>query len=284
MKVNSYAKINLTLEILKKRDDGYHNLRSIMQLIDLHDILDISLNENSNEVKVQSSNSDVPLDCFNTCLKAANLFLAKTGIKSGINIYIEKYIPLGGGLGGGSSNAAKTLETLNSFFDKPLSDDELIEIAKSIGADVPFFLDDIKTALCENIGDQIIEITTAPPSPIILFFPDINSNTVEAYNSLDLSELKLTGEKTTFVKQAIEMDFFYDSLQYLCNDFEKSIFRKYPVLAEIKEMIKTESPSQVLMSGSGSTVFAIFKNSESRDKTYDNLRNKLKCVKSEFMI
>lgn len=192
--MNSFAKINLTLEIIKKRADGYHELKSIMQLISLHDEMDFSFNDSDN-IKIISDFPNLPLDEKNICHKACTKFFAKTGLKTGIEIKILKNIPMQAGLGGGSTNAALTLKVLNEHFNYPLEHNELTELGKSIGADIPFFLSGDKTALMEGIGEIITTLKRPESLPLILFFPKQGVSTKEAYLNLNLDELNCSGQK-----------------------------------------------------------------------------------------
>lgn len=280
--MKSYAKINLTLEIIKKRSDGFHELKSIMQLLSLYDEIDFSFNQ-SDKISIISDSPMLPLDERNICFKACTKFFEITGLKTGIEIKIQKNIPMQGGLGGGSSNAALTLKILNEYFNFPLNSTELNNLAKSIGADVPFFLSEEKTALLEGIGEIITPLKSFESFPLILFFPKQGVSTKEAYQDLELNELKLNGENTSILKQALEMGLFKENIKYLHNDFEQSVYKKYPEFLELKEKIENEDSLKVLMSGSGSTIFAFFENAEKRDNAFKNLENECRSIKAETL-
>ena len=190
LKLNSYAKINLTLDILKKLDSGYHEINSIMQTISLHDTLSFK------------ESAEVIVRCYgieqekNIAYKTAMLLKERYGIHDGIEIIIEKEIPIGAGLGGGSSNAAATLLALNKLWDLNLSQSELEYLAMQLGADVTFFLNG-GTCFASGMGDKVKKIRELPYLDLLLVYPNINISTKQAYSSI---EYFLVGKKQSSVR------------------------------------------------------------------------------------
>jgi len=262
MKLRAFAKVNLGLEIEGKMDDGYHRIKTIFQSIDLFDILDFEIMESGIEVK--GDREDIPWNEGNLIYKAVKKFNEKFGIKKGVRVYVEKRIPPGSGLGGGSSNAACTLIALRRIFCPHLEMEKLVPIASEIGADVPYFLHG-GTCLGEGRGDLIREIEDLENLHFFIVIPDVNVSSEEAYNEWDKSRLTFSPKKSNIKRLEKHIDL--DSLR---NDLEKVVFRKYKKLEEIKKRMKKEGFRKVLMSGSGSSIFGVIddmnKIEELRDK------------------
>jgi 4-diphosphocytidyl-2-C-methyl-D-erythritol kinase len=262
MKLRAFAKVNLGLEIEGKMDDGYHRIKTIFQSIDLFDILDFEIMESGIEVK--GDREDIPWNEGNLIYKAVKKFNEKFGIKKGVRVYVEKRIPPGSGLGGGSSNAACTLIALRRIFCPHLEMEKLVPIASEIGADVPYFLHG-GTCLGEGRGDLIREIEDLENLHFFIVIPDVNVSSEEAYNEWDRSRLTFSPKKSNIKRLEKHIDL--DSLR---NDLEKVVFRKYKKLEEIKKRMKKEGFRKVLMSGSGSSIFGVIddmnKIEELRDK------------------
>jgi len=284
MTIKSYAKINLSLEIIKKREDSYHEIKSIMQKIDLHDSIEIETLNNTSNIILTCNNPLIPTDDKNLAIKAAKAFFANSGIKSGLKIHLEKNIPTGGGLGGGSSNAAIILKALNEINNKVFDNKALNILASQIGADVAFFLEEHPTKLASGIGEKLETIKSPDSLPILLILPNIESNTNKAYQSLRLEELKSTGEKTTLLKQSLEMGFFKEGLRYMHNDFEKFVFEYIPILKEIKNILINSNSLNTLMSGSGSSIFSIFENDDILEKELTEIKKQIALINSNTKI
>lgn len=246
--VNSYAKINLTLDILRKLDSGYHEINSVMQTISLHDTMSFK------------ESAAVIVKCLgveqekNIVYRTAMLLKEKYGIRDGIEIIIDKEIPVGAGLGGGSSNAATTLIELNRLWELGLSQNQLEELAVQLGMDVAFFLYG-GTCFAYNKGEKAMKIRDLHYLDILLVYPNINISTREAYSSIDYS---LIGKRQSSERllSYLEKNTFDSSI--LHNDFEYSILKQYPVLAEIKHKLIANGAANALMSGSGSVVYGVF--------------------------
>lgn len=243
----SPAKLNLSLRVLSKRPDGFHEIETLMvKLPGLADEITILPAES---FSFTCSDPTLPTDSRNLVVKAVEAIAEKSGQPQHFQIHLEKRIPHGAGLGGGSSNAATVLLALNSQLAQPLSAAELHELAASIGSDVPFFLY-AGAAWCRGRGEIIEAAPAPPPLPIVLFKPGFNVSTADAYQDC-LEAAPLPG---------IRYDpFFYEVLE-LVNDLEKPVFAKHRYLAELKDWLQNRRDTKtVLMSGSGSTMIAILR-------------------------
>ena len=189
------AKINLFLEILGKREDGYHEIETVMQEIDLVD--NLQFEEIQEGVKLKCNNKNIPSDENNLVCKAANLIVNECGIKKGVLISLEKNIPVGAGLGGGSSDAATTLKALNSLWKIGLSDVDLMEFAARLGSDIPFFIKG-KTALCSGRGENITPIEVKSEMNYLIIFPHINISTTTIYRNLKIDLTKKKRKDVSF--------------------------------------------------------------------------------------
>lgn len=239
------AKLNLLLKITGKRKDGYHLLYTLFHKISIYDKLTIRLREEVGiRLIVPAALSDGP---DNLVHRAACGFMAATGIKAGLEISLEKNIPMGGGLGGGSSDAATTLRMLNTLFLSPLSTSRLHEIASGIGADVPFFLIDDSSAIGTGTGTELKPVDF-PAFSFLLLLPDFGVSTAWAYSRCSVSE-----------DLPEDMDFVSPDSRFLWqNDLEKPVFERYPLLMDVKKRLVDAGAMEAMMSGSGSTMFGVF--------------------------
>lgn len=244
-KLRSPAKINLFLKVLNRRNDGYHEIASLFQAIDLFDEIHFT---HADRDTFTCSNSKVPINHQNLVLKAVKLFRYKTGFLNKFSIHLEKNIPLEAGLGGGSSNAATTLWALNEISGKNASEEELRSWAAELGSDVPFFLT-TGTAYCTGRGEIINEV---PMSPIhknfTLFNPNYGVSTASVYRNLRLENLR-NCDPSNDLKEYIEgRSIFY-------NDLEDSAFSTCPKLLDFKNYLTQFKPNNLTMTGSGATFF-----------------------------
>ena len=253
VKINSYAKVNVGLKILNKRPDGYHNISTIFQEIDLHDELIVS--KNISGCQFSSNVNWLHNDQNNLCVIAYNHMKDLYDIK-GIDIMLTKNISRGSGLGSGSSNAAAVLKSINKIYDLNVSDDDLIEIGSKIGADVPFFIKG-GTQIGEGIGEKLIGLKSVIKGRYLIIIPDLTIDTKWAYsqskNILDNGPLptkfsNLLGEKIVNL----------DTIKFFENDFESVVFPTYPEIGAIKKNLFALGAKFASLSGSGSTVFGIF--------------------------
>ena len=270
MKVLSPAKINLFLQVTGKRADGLHELFSLMCCLDLFDI--IYLQFGGKKIEIESSDRQIPLDETNIAHKAATLFFKSLKRTEGLNIRIEKSIPVAAGLGGGSSNAASVLIGLNQHYGFPFSRDELMAMGLEIGADVPFFLFQ-KPAFASGVGEKLEAYPGSLPFHILLLNPGVEVHTAEVFRNLNL---RLTKCKKKITKPFLKQRGFDASL-HLCNDLESVTISKYPVIESLKKQLLEHGALGALMSGSGPTVFGLFsdphKAGEARQAIGRNIRS-----------
>lgn len=262
MEIKSPAKINLFLEVTGKRPDGYHNLRTLMCCIGLSDTIRLTFDQPA--ITVQCANPEVPSDRTNLAVRAAQKFFDITGIDAGVHITIEKNIPMGAGLGGGSSNAAAVLKGLNEFYGSPISRENLLAAGKSIGADVPFFIDG-KPAVATGIGDILTPCPSLKSLPILLIYPSVPVSTADVYKNLNLT---LTKTKKIHTKIIFEQNWGRDVFKALFNDLESVASAMCPEIQEIKACLLRNDAMGAVMTGSGSAVFGVYKTVEGAQKAY----------------
>lgn len=264
MRLLSPAKVNIGLEILGKREDGYHNIKTLMVPITLCD--EIMVSEMESGIDVRCSCSEIPEGAGNIAFKAASLFLERTGIRKGVFLEIKKSIPHGSGLGGGSSNAAAVLSAMNEMNGFPLNEDELLEIAGNIGSDVPFFLKK-KAAFVYGRGEIIVPIDDFPRVWFLLVKPPIRISTRWAYERVSL--------KLTKCKKDINIHHSGNRFKLsgdFHNDFEGIIIEEYPFLKDVRSMIEKAGAEGVGMSGKGPTFFGIFTDEEKGRKAVELIK------------
>jgi 4-diphosphocytidyl-2-C-methyl-D-erythritol kinase len=263
------AKINLGLEVLRKRADGFHDINTVFARILLSDEISITPSEH---LSCQSDPSlGIPQES-NLAYRVADLLRKKYSIASGAEIFIKKNIPSGGGLGGGSSDAATVLNALNSLWAINAPTSELSSIALEIGSDVPFFLEPGTAAVALGRGEQLSYFDYELKQKILLVFPDVQIPTQWAYESLNMG----TTHKPATNFKSIILQSETDPLALrsgLTNDFEPVVFSKHPEIARIKEKLYTMGAIFASMSGSGSTVYGLFDNSDSIKIALDSLNN-----------
>ncbi len=254
---NAYAKINLTLDVVGKRADGYHLLESVMQSLSLCDRVSA---EKSDEIEIFCDVPGVPLDEKNSCHKAARLFFEKTGIAGGARISIEKKIPSEAGLGGGSADAAATLHLLNEIYDARLSYEELEKIAASVGADVPFMIQG-GAAVCEGIGEKMTRLGGLERRHVLLVKPDFGVSTPEAYRLFDEKKIGSKHGTQSFLEAHERGENPYLRLS---NDLESAL--ENMKIAKIRSELYEAGAEAAQMTGSGSCVFGLFETSEAAER------------------
>lgn len=272
--LESYGKINLFLDVLYKREDNYHELRTVMQEIKLSDTIEIE--EINKGIEIQCNNKDLPLGKENLVYRAWEEMKKVLGEDRGVKIYIDKRIPIASGLAGGSSNAAQVLKGLNQLWELNLSQKELMDIGLKIGADVPFCIMG-GTAYAKGVGEELRGLKSFSNKMILLANPEIPISTVNVYNNLDLN----TKKKDVDVKQIIqyiEEDNLKALSKNMYNIMEELVMKKYPIIAEIKEDMLESGALGSLMSGSGATVFGIFDDEEKLKACAKKLDKKVPIV------
>lgn len=267
MKIDAYAKINICLDVVGKRPDGYHDVDMIMQNISLCD--SIAIEKTLSQIELGGTGL-LSYDKANLAYRAAELFFDASGIKGGARIHIQKRIPLCAGLAGGSTDAAAILKGLNLLYGKPLTLPVLTKIGARLGADVPFCVLG-KTARACGIGDKLTEISPLPCKSILIVKPTVAVSTPEAYAGLDFDNMDHPDiEKAICAIENGDMKSLYREMG---NSFEYSIFRKHPEIANIKSKMLCYGADASLMSGSGSAVFGIFEDEDKLSQAYNIFKN-----------
>lgn len=253
----SFAKINLGLEVLGKRSDGFHEIFTIFQSIALHD--ELTFESNDDAIVLECDDVNVPLDNTNLIVRAANLLKKKFDVSAGASIKLTKRIPVGGGLGGGSSNAATALIGLAKLWEFDVSADDLQLIAAELGSDIPYFLYG-GTAIGRGRGNDIESIDDISLPKMIVVTPNAHVSTKMAFDGLDAPNLTNDASNRNLnVSRLVEI-----RPGNLKNDFERTVFTAYPEIEEAKKMLTDLGAELALMSGSGASVFGVFDNEETR--------------------
>lgn len=254
---NAPAKINLGLDVLRKREDGYHDVRMIMQSIRLFDRLTLTKKNNS-KISLSTNLWFLPCNEHNLVYRAANMLIKEFKISSGVDIFLEKRIPVSAGMAGGSTDAAACLLAMNRLFELNLSDDELMERGVALGADIPYCI--MKgTALSEGIGEQLTQLTPAPDCFVLIAKPNIHVSTKFVYSNLHLDE-KTIHPNIDAILEAIETKNVKQLADNMGNVLEAVTIPHHPEINKIKETMLEFGALNSLMSGSGPTVFGIFDN------------------------
>lgn len=263
--INSYAKVNIGLKILNKRSDGYHNISTVFQEIDLFDSITIS--KYDGPLKFSSNVEWLQNDQNNLCVIAYNYIknLYKIG---GANIVLKKNISRGSGLGSGSSNAAATMKGLREIYNLEVADSELIKIGSKIGADVPFFING-STQVGEGIGDKLTSISSSMDAQYLIVTPDIPIDTKWAYSQYK-NNLDNCSSPTKFSDSFRGKTINLDTLKFFENDFESVVFPTYPEIGAIKNKLIALGAKFASLSGSGSTVYGIFDDDANIDKAFSH--------------
>ena len=269
MRLRALAKINLGLDILGKRPDGYHDVRMIMQTIQMYDVLDIRKKEEPG-ISLSVNVPYVPADERNLVYKAAKLLMDEFRIQEGVAIRLEKFIPIAAGMAGGSSDAAAAFVGLNRLFRLNLTEKELMERAVKIGADVPYCIMR-GTALAEGIGEKLTRLDPLPACYVLVGKPGINVSTKMAYENLNLSEIASHPDIDGMIEDIRRKD-LYSMAAKMSNVFEPGIVRQYPVIRQIRELMEGNGAVRAMMSGSGPTVFGIFDSKDQMERAAAVLR------------
>lgn len=270
MKRKAYAKINIALDAIGKREDGYHLLKMIMQTVDIYD--EIELNKNNNgKINITTDKYYLPTDEKNLAYKAAKIFKDTYNIKSGVDISIKKNIPVCAGMAGGSTDAATVLYLMNKVFAKSLSKAELEAMAVKIGADVPYCIEG-GTALCEGIGEKITKLKPFKDKIVVVVKPCFGVSTKDVYKDLDISKIHKHADIEGIIK-CMARDDLYGVSTRMRNVLENVTIKKHRVIREIKDEMRTSGAIGTMMSGSGPTVFAFFEDMLIAQRAYEKLKS-----------
>ncbi|MBN6187383.1 4-(cytidine 5'-diphospho)-2-C-methyl-D-erythritol kinase [Aneurinibacillus sp. BA2021] len=273
--IKAPAKINLTLDVLAKRPDGYHEIEMVMTTIDLADRLTIYSRE-EDRITLDCTVSYLPLDERNHVYQAARLVKERFGIQRGVHIHIDKQIPIAAGLAGGSSDAAATIKGLNKLWKLGMTVEEMAELGSQVGSDVSFCVYG-GTALARGRGEKIERLPTPPSCWVILAKPPIGVSTGDVYGALRVDELGNTRKSAAMI-DAIRHGDFAGVCGALGNHLESVTLTAYPQVRQIKERMIRFGADGVLMSGSGPTVFALTERESRMNRVYNGLRGFCKEV------
>ena len=259
MRLRALAKINLGLDILGKREDGYQEVRMIMQTIQMYDVLEIRKTRRPG-IALATNLPYIPTDERNLVYKAAKLLMDEFQLKEGLNIKLAKSIPVAAGMAGGSSDAAAAFVGVNRIFNLGLSERELMERAVKVGADVPYCIMR-GTALAEGIGEKLTWIPQVPKCYVLIGKPGVSVSTKLAYESISMDGIESHPDIDGMI-QDIEKGDLLGMTSKMGNVFEPGIIKRYPIIQEIKDLMEANGALKAMMSGSGPTVFGIFDNQD----------------------
>ncbi|RWZ50160.1 4-(cytidine 5'-diphospho)-2-C-methyl-D-erythritol kinase [Halobacillus fulvus] len=262
------AKINLSLNVLYKREDGFHEVEMVMTTVDLADRIELNLDV-SGQLSVESENRFVPNDERNLAYRAAKLLKDRYDVKEGVRIHIEKNIPVAAGLAGGSSDAAAVLRGLNQLWNLGISVDELAELGAEIGSDVSFCVYG-GTALAKGRGEKIEALPAPPPCWVVLAKPTLGVSTQTVYQRLNVE--KAHHPNTAGMVQALKQQDFHEICRHVGNTLEGVTLGLHEEVGQIKEHMHQAGADAVLMSGSGPTVFSLVDNSAKAQRIFNSLK------------
>lgn len=265
----AYAKVNLALDVVRRREDGYHEVRMIMQTVGLYDVLTFTPQEEAGIV-VRTDKEELPGDENNLIYKAARLVMDSYPGCGGIKIELQKNIPMAAGMAGGSTDAAAVFHGMNELFHLGMSVEEMCSMGVRIGADIPYCIRG-GTALSEGIGEILTKLKDAPPCFVLIAKPDISVSTKYVYENLHAEQLDWHPD-IDGMRDAIEKGDLYGMAQRMENVLETVTVGKYPVIEEIKEAMKAGGALNALMSGSGPTVFGVFDDEGKAKAAFEKLK------------
>ena len=266
----AYAKINLGLDVVRRLENGYHEVRMIMQTVDICDVLTLKKTESG--IVVTTDNGELPTDENNLIYKAAKLMMDKYNIKQGVHIHLEKHITIAAGMAGGSTDAAGTFIGMNELFACGADEEQLRELGVKVGADVPFCIMG-GTALAEGIGEKLTRLPKPPACFLLIAKPDINVSTKYVYEHLDAEGVEHHPDIDGMIRALADKD-LTGIVERLENVLENVTVKKHPIIQEIKDTMVQAGAEGSLMSGSGPTVFGIFTEEKKAKAAFDALEAK----------
>lgn len=268
--VKALAKINLGLDVVRKREDGYHEVRMVMQTIHLFDRLEMK-KTNSSDITMTTNLAFLPTNENNLVYKAAKLLKDEFEIPDGIDVKLHKHIPVAAGMAGGSTDAAAVLYGMNRMFDLGLSKEELMQRGVKIGADVPYCIMR-GTALAEGIGEKLTVLSPMVKCPVLIAKPQISVSTKFVYENLKLNENTVHPDIDKLIEDITAKDLKQIGKD-MGNVLETVTIPNYPVISEIKEHMREHGAVNAMMSGSGPTVFGLFEKEETAVAAYEAMRD-----------
>ncbi len=269
IRLKAMAKINLGLDVVRKREDGYHEVRMIMQTVNLYDKLFISVSEKPG-IRLKTNLSFLPVNENNLIYKAAKLLMDEFDIKKGVDIQLQKFIPVAAGMAGGSTDAATTLIGMNQLFDLNLSRRQLMERGVKLGADVPYCVAG-GTALSEGIGEVLTRLPDVPRGYVLIAKPGISVSTKFVYSNLKLDTVTAHPDIDAQV-EAIHQQDFRKMAGLMGNVLESVTIPAYPIIQKIKDFMMQQGAVNAMMSGSGPTVFGLFTNQRQAEAACEKMR------------
>lgn len=269
VELKAYAKINLGLDVLRKREDGYHEVKMIMQTVDLYDKLMLEKID-ENRIELSTNIESLEADERNLVYRAIKLIKDRYNLENGVIARLEKNIPIAAGMAGGSTDCAAALKGMNKLFDLHISDEELMKLGKTLGADVPYCIMG-GTALAEGIGEKLTPLNRITGDYVVIAKPKIGVSTKYVYENLDLSDNAKHPNINRMIGYIEEMD-KENLFNCIGNILETVTEKKYNVISEIKEFLKDKGAVNSLMSGSGPTVFAIFNSKKTAQLACDAIQ------------
>lgn len=271
IKLKAYGKINLGLDVVRKREDGYHEVRMIMQTVNIFDRIEIRKTKNS-DIKIKTNLYYLPTNEDNLVYKSAKLLMEEFKISQGVVIDLKKHIPVAAGMGGGSSDAAAVLYGINRMFGLGLSIEDLMIRGVKLGADVPYCL--LRgTVLAEGIGEKLSPLPPMPPCSLVIAKPNVSVSTKLVYDRLRANELESHPDIDGMV-EAIRKNDLHGVAGRLGNVLETVTISDYPIIQELKDFMMEHKALNALMSGSGPTVFGLYDDEKAAKKAYDLLKKK----------
>ena len=279
IKLRAMAKINLALDVLRRRDDGYHEVRMVMQTVNIYDELAFEKTDDG-KIVITTNAEELPVNEDNLIYKSARLLLDEYGIDKGLKVSLKKNIPMAAGMAGGSTDAACTFKAVNELFELNLSKKELMERAVRIGADVPYCILG-GTALSEGIGEVLTQIKSAPECSLLVAKPPIDVSTKFVYQNLKLNDDTVHPDIDAMLAAINDGDIEKVS-KNLGNVLESVTVPNYPVISDIKKFMTDNGALGALMSGSGPTVFGIFNDKDKAKECYKRL-NAAKLAQDVFL-
>lgn len=269
IKLRAMAKINLGLDVVKKREDGYHEVRMLMQTIYLYDRIQLLMRDTPG-IRIKTNLYYLPTNEDNLVYKAAKLLMDEFHITKGLHIDLHKFIPVAAGMAGGSSDAAAVLVGVNRMFRLGLTREELMQRGVTLGADIPYCI--LRgTALAEGIGEQLTQLTPVPRCHVLIAKPGVHVSTKFVYSNLRADEIAVHPDIDGQI-QAIERQDLKGIASLMGNVLETVTIPAYPVIQEIKDMMLADGALNAMMSGSGPTVFGLFDREENARAAWEHLR------------
>lgn len=275
--INAMAKVNLGLDVLRRREDGYHEVNMVMQTVKLYDTLVLEAKEEEG-ITVRVDVGDIPTDENNLIARAARILYQHYPITKGVEITLTKRIPIAAGMAGGSTDAAATLVGMNHLFELGLNEERLKELGVRIGADVPYCIQG-GTVLSQGIGEKLTALPKAPDCFLVIAKPDLFISTKEVYEKLDAAALTWHPNIDAMVESIKQQD-LTEIAANMGNVLETVTEREYPIISQLKQLLKEEGALNALMSGSGPTVFGIFSDEQKARKALEEVRRQKLALQS----